>query len=158
MKSSHIALICIVILSLFSLHECVGKEVREIEGLISSQKASEACVPGPCHALSSSSSSSSSSSGRPSVKIEEIEGGAAGSGVVIGSEELETNPKTVVASIADETVGDGIPQPIVVDLEESKNGVCADESIDGVDLQYIPPTQIVMLILGTRGDVPPLVA
>ncbi|EFH66085.1 predicted protein [Arabidopsis lyrata subsp. lyrata] len=107
---------------------------------------------------SSSSSSSSSSSGRPSVKIEEIEGGAAGSGVVIGSEELETNPKTVVASIADETVGDGIPQPIVVDLEESKNGVCADESIDGVDLQYIPPTQIVMLILGTRGDVPPLVA
>jgi sterol 3beta-glucosyltransferase len=183
------------------------------------------------------------------VKIEEIEGGAAASGVVIVSEELETNPKTVVASIADETVAessgtgnksfsrvwtmplegssssdkaessstnqprldkskterqqkvthilaedaakifddkisagkklkllnriatvkhdgtvefevpaDAIPQPIVVDRGESKNGVCADESIDGVDLQYIPPMQIVMLIVGTRGDVQPFVA
>lgn len=57
-----------------------------------------------------------------------------------------------------EVPADAIPQPIVVDREESKNGVCADESIDGVDLQYIPPMQIVMLIVGTRGDVQPFVA
>ncbi|EOA30081.1 hypothetical protein CARUB_v10013187mg [Capsella rubella] len=53
---------------------------------------------------------------------------------------------------------DAIPQPIVVDREGSKNGFCADESIDGIDLQYIPPMQIVMLIVGTRGDVQPFVA
>lgn len=57
-----------------------------------------------------------------------------------------------------EVPADAIPQPIVVDREESKNGVSADESIDGVDLQYIPPMQIVMLIVGTRGDVQPFVA
>jgi len=57
-----------------------------------------------------------------------------------------------------EVPADAIPQPIVVDRGESKNGVCADESIDGVDLQYIPPMQIVMLIVGTRGDVQPFVA
>ncbi|CAG7868879.1 hypothetical protein BRARA_A03630 [Brassica rapa] len=56
---------------------------------------------------------------------------------------------------------DAIPQPIPVDREEesSRNGVCPDESIDGEEyLQYIPPMQIVMLIVGTRGDVQPFVA
>ncbi|CAH2054722.1 unnamed protein product [Thlaspi arvense] len=53
---------------------------------------------------------------------------------------------------------DAIPQPIVVDTEDPKTAVCPDESIDGVDLQYIPPMQIVMLIVGTRGDVQPFVA
>lgn len=53
---------------------------------------------------------------------------------------------------------DAIPQPIDVERESSKNGVSPDESIDGVDLQYIPPMQIVMLIVGTRGDVQPFVA
>ncbi|VVA96768.1 unnamed protein product [Arabis nemorensis] len=57
-----------------------------------------------------------------------------------------------------EVPADAIPQPIVVGREESKNGVSPDESIDGVDLQYIPPMQIVMLIVGTRGDVQPFVA
>ena len=58
-----------------------------------------------------------------------------------------------------EVPADVIPQAIAVDREEdSKNGVCPDESIDGVDLQYIPPMQIVMLIVGTRGDVQPFVA
>ncbi|KAF3601440.1 hypothetical protein F2Q69_00039050 [Brassica cretica] len=52
-----------------------------------------------------------------------------------------------------------IPQPIPVDREEeSRNGVCPDESIDGVDLQNIPLMQIVMLIVGTLGDVQPFVA
>ncbi|CAF2373298.1 unnamed protein product [Brassica napus] len=59
-----------------------------------------------------------------------------------------------------EVPADAIPQPIPVDREEesSRNGVCPDESIDGVDLQYIPHMQIVMLIVGTRGDVQPFVA
>ncbi|CAN6921991.1 unnamed protein product [Brassica oleracea var. botrytis] len=59
-----------------------------------------------------------------------------------------------------EVPADAIPQPIPVDREEesSRNGVCPDESIDRVDLQYIPHMQIVMLIVGTRGDVQPFVA
>ncbi|KAH0944100.1 hypothetical protein HID58_003737 [Brassica napus] len=57
-----------------------------------------------------------------------------------------------------EVPADAIPQPIPVDreVESSRNGVCPDESIE--DLQYIPPMQIVMLIVGTRGDVQPFVA
>ncbi|KMT05711.1 hypothetical protein BVRB_7g167190 [Beta vulgaris subsp. vulgaris] len=36
---------------------------------------------------------------------------------------------------------------------------CADEeSLDAPDLQYIPPLQIVILIVGTRGDVQPFIA
>lgn len=37
---------------------------------------------------------------------------------------------------------------------------CGDEEecLDATDLQYIPPLQIVMLIVGTRGDVQPFVA
>lgn len=57
-----------------------------------------------------------------------------------------------------EVPADAIPQPIAVDPDDSKNGACPDEAIDGVDLQYIPPMQIVMLIVGTRGDVQPFVA
>ncbi|XP_074317256.1 sterol 3-beta-glucosyltransferase UGT80A2 [Silene latifolia] len=33
-----------------------------------------------------------------------------------------------------------------------------EDSIDDTDLQYIPPLQIVMLIVGTRGDVQPFIA
>lgn len=33
-----------------------------------------------------------------------------------------------------------------------------DEPLDSTDLQYIPPLQIVILIVGTRGDVQPFVA
>ncbi|CAN8260195.1 unnamed protein product [Cochlearia groenlandica] len=57
---------------------------------------------------------------------------------------------------------EAIPQPcVVIDREESRNGVCVfprDESLNGVDFQYFPPMQIVMLIVGTRGDVQPFVA
>lgn len=34
----------------------------------------------------------------------------------------------------------------------------AEEPLDATDLQGIPPMQIVMLIVGTRGDVQPFVA
>ncbi|KAH0891012.1 hypothetical protein HID58_053441 [Brassica napus] len=55
-----------------------------------------------------------------------------------------------------EVPADSIPQSVPLDRDEnSKNG---DESIDGVDFQYVPPMQIVMLIVGTRGDVQPFVA
>ncbi|CAH8353340.1 unnamed protein product [Eruca vesicaria subsp. sativa] len=57
-----------------------------------------------------------------------------------------------------EVPADAIPQPIPVDREEqesSRNGVSPDDSINRVD---IPPMQIVMLIVGTRGDVQPFVA
>jgi sterol 3beta-glucosyltransferase len=33
-----------------------------------------------------------------------------------------------------------------------------DEPLDATDLMYIPPLQIVMLIVGTRGDVQPFIA
>lgn len=33
-----------------------------------------------------------------------------------------------------------------------------EEVLDSTDVQYIPPMQIVMLIVGTRGDVQPFVA
>ncbi|KAL0699356.1 hypothetical protein Bca4012_055478 [Brassica carinata] len=57
-----------------------------------------------------------------------------------------------------EVPADSMPQPVPVDREDSKNGACPDESVDGGDFQYIPPMQIVMLIVGTRGDVQPFVA
>ncbi|KAG5416548.1 hypothetical protein IGI04_004115, partial [Brassica rapa subsp. trilocularis] len=135
-----------------------------------------------------SSSSSSSSSDRTSVKIEEIEGGRCSAVVNGSEEvESKPDPAVAsiaddavsessgkklkllnrIATVKhDGTVefdvpADAIPQPIPVDREEesSRNGVCPDESIDGEEyLQYIPPMQIVMLIVGTRGDVQPFVA
>nr|AAF17659.1 F20B24.14 [Arabidopsis thaliana] len=62
MKSSHIALLCIVVLSLFALHECKffihSQSLKSNEscrceqgGQRHSQKVNEACVPGPCHPL-----------------------------------------------------------------------------------------------------------
>ncbi|KAF5458258.1 hypothetical protein F2P56_022299 [Juglans regia] len=38
------------------------------------------------------------------------------------------------------------------------NDTVYDETLDATDLQYIPPLQIVVLIVGTRGDVQPFVA
>ncbi|KAL9674947.1 hypothetical protein QQ045_003146 [Rhodiola kirilowii] len=42
--------------------------------------------------------------------------------------------------------------------EDSYNEAADDEPLDGTDLPDIPPLQIVMLIVGTRGDVQPFVA
>lgn len=36
--------------------------------------------------------------------------------------------------------------------------VVDDEPLDAADLRYIPPLQVVMLIVGTRGDVQPFIA
>lgn len=41
---------------------------------------------------------------------------------------------------------------------QSVHNEVEDESLDAEELQYIPPIQIVMLIVGTRGDVQPFIA
>ena len=38
------------------------------------------------------------------------------------------------------------------------HNVVDEDPLDAADLQYIPPLQIVMLIVGTRGDVQPFIA
>lgn len=40
----------------------------------------------------------------------------------------------------------------------ASNDPVDDEPLEATDLQYIPPLQIVMLIVGTRGDVQPFIA
>ncbi|XP_010547048.1 PREDICTED: sterol 3-beta-glucosyltransferase UGT80A2-like isoform X2 [Tarenaya hassleriana] len=57
-----------------------------------------------------------------------------------------------------EVPADVVPHALGVKTEEPNNGHAPEESIDGVDLQDIPPLQIVILIVGTRGDVQPFVA
>ncbi|KAL0845876.1 hypothetical protein Bca101_019122 [Brassica carinata] len=57
-----------------------------------------------------------------------------------------------------EVPADSLPQSIPLDREDSKNSASPDETVDGLDFQYIPPMQIVMIIIGTRGDVQPFVA
>jgi len=42
--------------------------------------------------------------------------------------------------------------------EDGYTEVAVDESLDGTDIPYRPPMQIVILIVGTRGDVQPFVA
>lgn len=41
---------------------------------------------------------------------------------------------------------------------QSVHNEVEDEPLDAEELQYIPPIQIVMLIVGTRGDVQPFIA
>lgn len=62
----------------------------------------------------------------------------------------------------DGTVEFNIPldvEPRVIDSgsQDLHSEVAGDESVD-LEFQYIPPMQIVMLIVGTRGDVQPFVA
>ncbi|XP_022887982.1 sterol 3-beta-glucosyltransferase UGT80A2-like isoform X2 [Olea europaea var. sylvestris] len=56
-----------------------------------------------------------------------------------------------------EVPGDEEPQTLGVVSENVCNEV-GEEPLDATELQYIPPLQIVMLIVGTRGDVQPFVA
>jgi sterol 3beta-glucosyltransferase len=42
--------------------------------------------------------------------------------------------------------------------EDAYTEVLVDDSLDGADIPYRPPMQIVILIVGTRGDVQPFVA
>lgn len=56
-----------------------------------------------------------------------------------------------------EIPGDVEAQALGIGAERVYNEV-DDEPPDATELQYIPPLQIVMLIVGTRGDVQPFVA
>ncbi|XP_050205937.1 sterol 3-beta-glucosyltransferase UGT80A2 isoform X2 [Mercurialis annua] len=57
-----------------------------------------------------------------------------------------------------EVPGDAAPQVVSTRSEDVYNAFVEDEPVDAADLQYIPPLQIVVLIVGTRGDVQPFVA
>ncbi|VFQ86297.1 unnamed protein product [Cuscuta campestris] len=66
-----------------------------------------------------------------------------------------------IATVKDDgTVEFEIPGDVgvIVDGSENKHTDLEDKHIDAMELQYIPPMQIVMLIVGTRGDVQPFVA
>ncbi|KAJ6686998.1 STEROL 3-BETA-GLUCOSYLTRANSFERASE [Salix purpurea] len=67
-----------------------------------------------------------------------------------------------VASVKHGTVefevpGDVEPQALGVGSDDTCNTVVGNEPLDATDLRYIP-LQIVMLIVGTRGDVQPFIA
>lgn len=57
-----------------------------------------------------------------------------------------------------EVPGDVEPQSLRAQSRHSHTEVADDEPLDAADLQYIPPLQVVMLIVGTRGDVQPFIA
>lgn len=57
-----------------------------------------------------------------------------------------------------EVPGDIGPHDLGAASQDACTEVAHDEPLDATDLQYIPPLQIVMLIVGTRGDVQPFVA
>uniref|UniRef100_A0A2P2KYH8 Transferase transferring glycosyl groups n=1 Tax=Rhizophora mucronata TaxID=61149 RepID=A0A2P2KYH8_RHIMU len=57
-----------------------------------------------------------------------------------------------------EVPGDVEPQALPRGSDDVYNTVVDDETLDATDLLYIPPMQIVMLIVGTRGDVQPFIA
>ncbi|KAG6661119.1 sterol 3-beta-glucosyltransferase UGT80A2-like isoform X2 [Carya illinoinensis] len=57
-----------------------------------------------------------------------------------------------------EVPADVEPQVLATGSIDACNDAVDDETLDATDLPYIPPLQIVMLIVGTRGDVQPFVA
>ncbi|OIT06895.1 PREDICTED: sterol 3-beta-glucosyltransferase UGT80A2-like isoform X1 [Nicotiana attenuata] len=68
-----------------------------------------------------------------------------------------------IATVKDDgTVEFEIPVDVVPRVlgtgSESVHSAVEDEPLDATELQYIPPIQIVMLIVGTRGDVQPFIA
>lgn len=67
-----------------------------------------------------------------------------------------------IATVKDDgTVEFEVPvdvEPEVLDAQSKHENKVIDESLDATDLHYIPPLNIVMLIVGTRGDVQPFVA
>lgn len=48
--------------------------------------------------------------------------------------------------------------PVDVGVEDGSGNVAIEESLDETDIPCRPPMQIVILIVGTRGDVQPFVA
>lgn len=67
-----------------------------------------------------------------------------------------------IATVKDDgTVEFEVPvdvEPEVLDAQSKHENKVIGESLDATDLHYIPPLNIVMLIVGTRGDVQPFVA
>ncbi|KAK6937675.1 Glycosyltransferase family 28, N-terminal domain [Dillenia turbinata] len=57
-----------------------------------------------------------------------------------------------------EVPADVEPRAVGARSQDVYSDVVDDEPLDAADLQYIPPLQIVMLIVGTRGDVQPFIA
>lgn len=57
-----------------------------------------------------------------------------------------------------EVPGDIKPESLDFGTGVVYNGATGEESVDATDVQDLPPLQIVMLIVGTRGDVQPFVA
>ncbi|CAN4113725.1 unnamed protein product [Withania somnifera] len=57
-----------------------------------------------------------------------------------------------------EIPGDAESTSVLGTGSESVHTAVEDESLDATELQYFPPMQIVMLIVGTRGDVQPFTA
>lgn len=55
-------------------------------------------------------------------------------------------------------VPSGLEPTIVGGTEDIYTDVAVDEALDGTEIPYRPPMQIVILIVGTRGDVQPFVA
>ena len=56
-----------------------------------------------------------------------------------------------------EVPGDVEPHALGAGLRDAYTEVAEEVSLE-TDIQYIPPLQIVMLIVGTRGDVQPFIA
>lgn len=54
--------------------------------------------------------------------------------------------------------GDVDPEALSVRYRDVYNEIVDEEPLDSTDLQYIPPLQIAILIVGTRGDVQPFIA
>lgn len=57
-----------------------------------------------------------------------------------------------------EVPGDVEPEALGVGSDDVYNTAAYCEPLDATDLHYIRPMQIVMLIVGTRGDVQPFIA
>lgn len=57
-----------------------------------------------------------------------------------------------------EVPGDIKPESLDFGSGVIYNGATGEKSVDATDIQDLPPLQIVMLIVGTRGDVQPFVA
>lgn len=57
-----------------------------------------------------------------------------------------------------EVPGDVEPQSLGGGYKAAPTEAADDEPLDEANLEYIPPMQIVMLIVGTRGDVQPFIA
>lgn len=56
-----------------------------------------------------------------------------------------------------EVSGD-VPPALGIGPGEVRHDIIEEEPIEATDLHDIPPLQIVMLIVGTRGDVQPFIA